>query len=106
MSLTARIAPFISAVMIFIMTSSELTRYAGFDWAYTINLEHDTEETSDSESKVESSDSTDEVILNGYSSADYTISSQRSFTLCCPPQQPSFGVCKIHLEPPDNGSNI
>lgn len=105
MSLTTRIAPFISAVMILIMTSSELTRYACGEWAFTVNLEQENEEPTDTESKTEGADSSDEIIITDYSAAHYRLSLKQSLALCSPPQKPSYGVCKIHLEPPDSRLN-
>jgi hypothetical protein len=105
LSLTARIAPFVSVVMILIMTSSELTRYACGEWAITVNLEQENEEPTDTESKTEGVDSSDEIIFTDYSASHYRLSSKQSFELCFPPQKPSYGVCKIHLEPPDTRLN-
>ena len=105
LSLTARIAPFLSVVMILIMTSSEMTRYACDEWAITVNLEQENEEPSDTESKTEGADSSDEIIFTDYSTAHYRLSSQQPSMLCFPPQKPSYGVCKIHLEPPDSRLN-
>jgi hypothetical protein len=90
--------------MILIMTSSELTRYAFEEWVVEITLEQENEEPTDSESKTEVAES-DEVIFTVFSAVHYNLSSKQGSILCFPPQTPSYGVCKIHLEPPDNRLN-
>ncbi len=105
MSFSAHIAQVISVVMILIMTSSELTRYAFEEWVVEITLEQENEEPTDSESKTEVADSSDEVISTVFSAVHYNLSSKQGSILCFPPQSPSYGVCKIHLEPPDNRLN-
>jgi hypothetical protein len=96
-----RIAQIVSVVMIFVLTSSELTRYACDEWTYAISLEYEAEESSDAEPKTEVADQSDEVIFTNSMKEHYKYTLYRTHTRCYPPQKPAFGVCKVELEPPE-----
>lgn len=101
MFLSVRTAQLVSAVMILVLTSSELTRYACGQWAYAISMEHEAEESSETESKMEVADQADEVIFTSITTEYNQYAFQQTYTLCYSFQKPAFGLCKVQLEPPD-----
>lgn len=101
MFVSIRIAQIVSVVMIFVLTSSELTRYACGEWTYAISLEYEAEESSDAEPKTEVADQSDEVIFTGITTEYIQVSFQQILTLGYRFQKPAFGLCRVQLEPPD-----
>lgn len=101
MFLSIRIAQIVSVVMILVLTSSELTRYACGEWTSAISLEYEAEESSDAEPKTEVADQSDEVIFTSITTEYNQYAFQQTYTLCYSFQKPAFGLCKVQLEPPD-----
>jgi hypothetical protein len=99
--LSARIAQLISLTLILTVISSELSRYAYGEFSYTISLEHEAEETSDTESKTELVDQSDELLFTNSINEHYPYTLYLNYTLCPPTQKPAFDVCKVELDPPE-----
>ncbi|MFM1808114.1 MAG: hypothetical protein RLZZ242_839 [Bacteroidota bacterium] len=98
---TPRIIQWVVGFMIFIMASSEVTRFTAANLGYAINVEIESEESSDSNSKSSGFDSYDEIAFSVFTIllTPYALHPNQMFF--CIDQALTHGVCKIHLEPPD-----
>lgn len=92
---TPRIIQWVVGFMIFIMASSEVTRFTAANLGYAINVEIESEESSDFDSYDEIAFSVFTILLT-----PYALHPNQMFF--CIDQALTHGVCKIHLEPPDD----
>lgn len=92
---TPRIIHWVVGFMIFIIASSEVTRFTAANLGYAINVEIESEETSGFDSYDEIAFSVFTILLT-----PYALHPNQMFF--CIDQALTHGVCKIHLEPPDD----